>query len=299
MKGDPYDMYDSGRILKAALVEHRPNAVIVLYSGGYDSMITAHVTQRWLASWPHTLLTRIVSIDTGISADGWRKFVGETASAWGQHEIWDNPNPNWFFEDAEQHGTPYTRPAHTIQFRNNKQRAIEQVLKHYKDSWRGRVMFVTGIRRAESRERANAPEYDRRKTAVWANPLVHWSEERCSEYRLKYELPINPFYDTVGGNGDCQCNWGGFTTLDALLKYSPILGARIKVLDKRVRAIHGWGWGERPAKYVLQQRAGQLSFLDKDANAVPNLCAGCERPAHANEARDFVAMQRMEWGDDE
>lgn len=294
-------------ILQASFHAHKPVAIIVLYSGGYDSMVTAHLTHEWVQRFPPRLFVyRVISVDTHISADGWREFVSRTGAQFGEHEIWDNPEPEWYFKDSMNFGFPYTRQAHVIQYRHNKERAIMSALKEYKTTRNSRVMFVTGVRRAESRARANAPEWDRRGSAVFCNPLINWTSEALAQHRYVHDLPINPFYDTVRGSGDCQCNWGGFITLPTLLKHSPRLGERIAALDAACRARHGWGWGERPSFGVLAERNGQLPlFADVEGNksivqklhgagSTPNLCADCERVV-TNQERDFVIMQRMDW----
>lgn len=283
-------------ILDAAIRLHKPSTVICLFSGGYDSMATAHLTWRWLSRFGHSVTRRVVAIDTLLSADGWRDYVVGSGKALGMAvEIWDNPNPDWYEQDCAKVGTPYTRKAHRIQFINNKERAIAKCHQHYKKHWHDRVMFVTGIRRAESRERQNAPEVERRKTAVWVNPILYWTDEQTTSYRVEHDFRVNPFYDTVGGSGDCQCGWTGKIQLPTLQQYSPQLATKITRIDAQSREVHGWGWGEKPSKSLLAIRAGQLELFEDYEACAPDLCAGCERPEATNEALDYVAMQRMEW----
>ena len=88
------------------------------------------------------------------------------------------------------------------------------------------------------------------------------------------DLPINPFYETVGGSGDCQCNWGKFITLDKLRKYSPKLACgNVALIDKLSKENHGYGWDG--------SAAGQMELLedfeDEGEMCSPFLCEGCSR----------------------
>lgn len=283
------------RILDTALRTYKPSTVICLFSGGYDSMVTAHLTWRWLSLYGHSITRRVVAIDTLLSADGWHEYIRRCGRQIGTPvEFWANPNPDWYEEDTKRVGFPYTRAAHGIQFIMLKERAINRCHQHYKKHWHDRVMFVTGIRRAESRQRANAPEVERRKTAVWVNPLLYWTDEQITAYRTQYEMPVNPFYDTVGGSGDCQCGWTGHIQIPALRVHAPVLAAKLQRIEDAVRPLHGYGWGERPSKTLKAMQAGQLTIPGFETIA-PNLCAGCSKPAPDNDVLDFVSMQRMEW----
>lgn len=280
LRGRQSKINDAERIITSAVNIYKPSHIVCLFSGGYDSMVASDIAARWARLYGHSLTVRVVSVDTLLSVDGWREFVTGTARLrrW-PHLIWDNPNPEWYEQDVLAHGFPYTRVMHRIMYIMLKERAIKEVLKHYKKFWHDRVMFVTGIRRDESPERWGTVEHEKRKADVWCNPLVNWTRGDLEDYRLTYGLPDNPFYDTVGGSGDCQCNWGNFIALSELAKYSPRLAAWLYDLNERVKAIHGWGWDEVPSKQLLAERAGQLTLpgVDPIAGELPFLCAGCER----------------------
>lgn len=65
-------------------------------------------------------------------------------------------------------------------------RALESV-----DCW------VSGIRRADSSTRANAPKFAKDKRfGVWkVNPLADWSEREVWTYIREHDLPYNPLHD--------------------------------------------------------------------------------------------------------
>src|SRR5690606_33710059 len=112
---------------------------------------------------------------------------------------------------VEQNGQPYSRMGHTRAYARLKDRAIDAMKRDHKTHRYDRILFVSGIRKYESAERGTFESpFSRRGSGVFVNPLFYWRDEDLLAYRLEHDLPTNPFYETVGGSGDCQCNWGNF-----------------------------------------------------------------------------------------
>ena len=155
-----------------------------------------------------------------------------------------------FIKSVSIAGCPRTRAGHSYAYRCLKDRSFAELLRRYKTDLHDKVLVVAGVRLAESVERAKIAEAVRRyghSNLVFANPILYWSDEDLTSYRIEHNLPENPFYNTVGGSSDCQCNWGNFITLDTLKRYSPILAAgNVKTLDDLSKANHGYGWMARP-----------------------------------------------------
>lgn len=282
----------SRSILDRAVATYDPSLIMCCFSGGYDSLIATHMVHRWQA--PVPVLT--VSVDTLISADGWREFVTTAAAAIGvtRFEIADNPELDSWKKDVEERGFVYRRNQHLFYFYWLKQRVFRLLLAKYKTHRHDRVMFVTGVRRAESKERANTPEVSESGSAVYCNPLVYWNEEECWLYRTAHELPVNPFYDTFGNSGDCLCNWHNQISLAAVEQHAPNAYQVIKPLHDGCLTNHGYGYQGEPSRYTKQELAGQMRLLP-DMDDVPNLCAGCSRIAPDNATLDELMAQRLKW----
>lgn len=282
-------------ILNRALHNFKPSCVIVSFSGGHDSMVAAHLTAQWVKRHGHSTTFRVMAANTGIAADDWSAFVQSVArlQRW-PFEMWTNPDPRWFARDALENGFKSGLSVHKVYFYYLKQRAFRACLQAHKKHQHDRVMFVTGVRREESPQRANTPEWTRSGAAVWCNPLIHWNKTAIETYRMEHELPQNPFYAVSGGSGDCYCNWHGDSTVQRLLETTPNLGRRMAFLSRIVRKRHGCGYGEPFTDWIKQARAGQLALPGFEDT--PYLCASCERPKHKyNEALDDVLMSRMVW----
>jgi phosphoadenosine phosphosulfate reductase len=68
---------------------------------------------------------------------------------------------------------------------------------------RGRVAWLSGLRRADSVSRALAPVVQRdRRGLVKVNPLVRWTDEEVARYIAEHDVPVNPLvaqgYASVG-----------------------------------------------------------------------------------------------------
>lgn len=176
-----------------------------------------------------------------------------------------------------------------------KDRSFDEALRQHKTKWSDKVLCLSGIRQAESAERQQYDEPVQRRgrsNLIFANPILHWTDEDLYRFRIENDLPENPFYNTVGGSGDCQCNWGNFITLDRLKRFSPELAAgNVALVDQISKDRHGYGWdGENPN----QVKMFDLDDLDYGEPTTPFLCSNCSRGKRTEKmkAAEFVALQR-------
>lgn len=265
-------------ILERAYNHWKPDWTFFLYSGGYDSVCSTHLGWAWAKDKGIAHRSKVVSADTGVAADGWREYVGNIARLEGwTHEILDNPDPDFYFKNVRKFGMPYTKQMHwQIMYRNLKERTFDKLRAAHKGvNRRSRCMLVSGMRREESVQRKNTPEWIKDGSALWVSPLVDWTTAHIREYRISHNFPINPYYEMGLGSGDCQCNWGQFITIEELERYSPILAAKIRPAHEYCLAQFGYGYGERPTDTLLAERAGQMTL--PGIEPLVNLCSGCGR----------------------
>ena len=243
---------------------------------------------------------------TGLASDGWTEWISEQAYKLGYRdyfEIHDNPKVgfDWYAIDALKYGFGYTPAKHmTFYYRMLKERTISNVLREYKKHRYDNILFISGVYRDESIARANVPEVQKFGSAVWVNPLLYWTKEEVQCYRIDNSLPTNPFYNTTGGSGDCNCNWGQFISLPKFVEHSPILGNKLALLNADVRKIHGYGWGEKPSASLLAENRGQLTLPGIEplitSPLSPTLCAGCSSPKpKQKESIDNYMTDRIKW----
>lgn len=288
-------MKTSETILSETLLKYKPSLIVCSYSGGYDSMIATHKALAWAKRNAHSTNITTVAINTCIHADGWPEYVRKSAKAIGarRFEIWTTTMLDKWVADVEERGFAYRKAQHKIYFYYLKQNAFRAVVAHYKKYRHDRIMFVTGVRRLESRERADTPESEQIGSNVWCNPLVYWNEQEVHDYRLTHDLPENPFYARTNNSGDCLCNWHTNISLTTVQKYASETAKIIAPLDSQCRQQFGYGYGEEPSRYAVQEAAGQMRLFEGDG--IPNLCAGCSKPQASNEQLENLIMQRMLW----
>lgn len=281
-------------IISSAIEHWKPRAIVALFSGGYDSMVVTHLV--------HTLDTsnipiQVWSIDTQLAADGWREYVSDIANQFGwDFNIHDNKKGFGQFITLVAHaGCPKTRKMHTFVYQKLKERSMDAIHMLHKTKVSDKTLFISGSRRAESSFRKSAAEVSRvgKSNKIFAAPIVHWSNEECNMYRLENELPNNPFYSTVRGSGDCQCNWGDFIDLETLMKYSPELAAgNVALINWMSKDLHGFGW------HSNDMISGFQSVLDspicETELSSPFLCQGCSRSKvrTTTESIESLALQR-------
>lgn len=235
-------------IVSEAIEEHivgpgkRDAGVCVLFSGGNDSTVLAHLFRRDADHFVH--------INTGIGIEATREFVRTTA------RLWDVPL-------IEEHGDSYRDlviergfpgPAqHFKMYQRLKERGLRKVRKRLVANGRKeRVLFIAGRRRQESERRKDVPQSERDGSIVWVSPLVNWSTQDMADYRKVYpQVPYNPVSQELHMSGECLC--GAFAKageLDEIAFWRPETAVYIRSLEADVRAAGNapeqqcqWGWG--------------------------------------------------------
>lgn len=282
----------SQRILSEAIELYQPRQIVCLFSGGYDSMVATHLARRLNR---HDVPMSVWSIDTKLSADGWIEYVSGVAEElqFGDFHIYDNQKGfNQYIHFVTLCGNPYSLSGHKHAFRRLKERGIDAIHMLYKRERHDKTLFVSGMRREESVNRANADEYHKNGDTCkcFVAPVVYWSDEDIARYRIENDLPDNPFYGTVKGSGDCQCNWGNFIDYEVLEHFSPRLAAgNVALLDDISREHHGYGWDGVPPVKV---HPDQMPLLPEDDSCGPFLCSNCSRRSGKHQSAEQVILQR-------
>jgi 3'-phosphoadenosine 5'-phosphosulfate sulfotransferase (PAPS reductase)/FAD synthetase len=292
--------------LDVAINKTKPVAINGLFSGGFDSMIAIHLAHRLNT---HGIPLKVWAVDTNLAADGWHEFVKSVATKYGwDFEIYNNVNGfGRFLAQVAEMGLPRTKKGHKYTMNKLKGVAFSgihaltktgKVLKippntpHSKTKKiyqynkvdtkaikNNKTIFITGMRRDESPDRESIPILQRYGTSnfYWLALIADFSEGDCFNYRIENDLPDNPFYDTVKGSGDCQCNWGDFISYETLKRFSPILAqGNVKVIDFLNRHYHETTWDHKSTNQLI------LPTLDGNYKepcelTSPFLCQGCSR----------------------
>lgn len=269
------------QIIVNALEQYNPVKVLLLVSGGHDSVTSAHVSASVLESL--RVEYSVYHGDTTIGIPATQEYVKMICEKYGWPlAIRKPPNEkDWYENIIREHGFPGpTRLAHQFMYRRLKERALRKYVTHdCKTSPRKRenVLLLTGVRQHESRIRMGYTLTTQKEgSKVWCNPIFYWSEDECKAYMRQNEIPRNPVKDRICISGECLC--GAFAGKEewAEIKFAfPEVAKEINRLHEIAKAAgKPWGWASGPVEWKIEQAAkSQLSLF---------MCVGCET------RKDFV-----------
>jgi 3'-phosphoadenosine 5'-phosphosulfate sulfotransferase (PAPS reductase)/FAD synthetase len=227
-----------------ALADGRMRAAwCVLYSGGNDSTVLAHLMRH--------RVDYAVHANTTIGLEETRQFVRDTSQRWGL-PLLERTAPVSYREWVIKRGFP--GPAlHYIMFQKLKERCLDQVRRELvTNSRKERLLFIAGRRRSESKRRQNIPLWEVDGSVIWASPLAMWTKLDMNTYRLLMgDVPINEVSEKLHMSGECLC--GAFAKpdeLDEIRFWFPDMAAEIDQLEADVTAaghkapFNRWGHGQ-------------------------------------------------------
>lgn len=270
-------------------------ATAVLFSGGNDSTVLAHIFRQDVDYAVHA--------NTTIGIEQTREFVRNTCEEWGLSLIERVP-PRVVdryrhlvltreIGKKEQALGGFPGPAmHFKTFTRLKERVFALVRSELvSNPRRERVVFIAGRRRDESKRRANVPDMERRGSTVWVSPLVNWTKLDLGTYRLMAlaagdPVPVNETADLLHMSGECLCGamaspgereeisyWfpGAF---EQIAQLEAALADREDIPDHRKT----WGWGANPvAKAAEDDYQARFGGEDEEEESdSPFLCASCD-----------------------
>lgn len=248
----------SQEIINRAVADYHPYAVVMMFSGGDDSLTAYHVARALGVPLTHflhgitgtgipdtTQFARQVGEQSGlcyIEADAGKAF---------ELYVW---RKGFFGIGHQAHALAYHILKHQ-RFRSALSRAIRQGI-------RGRnILMVNGIRWQESRnrERLDGQPIKVDGSNVWVNIINDWSQVDCINFLDDKER--NPVTALLHRSGECMC--GTMQSLEQRNEaafWFPAWGKWLNELEQAVKARHGWGWGEPIPSWFKQAKAGQLFF---------------------------------------
>lgn len=218
----------------------------VLYSGGNDSTVLAHLMKR--------RVDYAVHCNTTIGIEETRVFVRDTCEAWGL-PLLERTAPTSFRDLVLGRWNGFPGPAfHETAYQRLKERALDEVRRELvRHSRRERVLFIAGRRRAESKKRTTIPLYEVDGSAIWASPLAMWTKLDMNTYRLMMQgdVPVNPVAEKLHMSGECLCgSYAHPGELEEIRFWYPDMAAEIDALMAEAAAagitapFNTWGHGQ-------------------------------------------------------
>lgn len=238
-------------ILDDAIATHKSHHELVkfcvLYSGGNDSTVLAHLMRGRADTAVH--------IDTTIGIAETQDFVKQTCKDWGLPLIIETaPIPYEELVTDPKLGMPGPG-LHGRMYQRLKERALMIVRKRFVLNGRKqRIVFIAGRRRTESERRSDIPMHERQASIIWVSPLCFWTKLDMNTYRLMHmetdRVPTNPVTEILHMSGECLC--GAFAKpgeLDEIKLWYPEMYDKIKAIEAKateaghVEPLNRWGHG--------------------------------------------------------
>ena len=246
-------------VLEEAHDKHGPFvAKVCLFSGGHDSTVVAHRCKDWY--------DELAYIDTGTSVPGVREFVESFAAHIGKplrileagdayrrmvlggHEMANGTvAPANGFPGPAQHGRAYI---------NLKERQLEALKRELKEGHHrmSRVLYLTGVRRAESARRSRRPAITKSGSTIFASPLIDWDGMDMRQYRMEHGLPESDVAALIHRSGECNCGCYAQEGEREMLQdlWPEWFDRTIGSLEREARAkgIPACKWGQAPPNAV-------------------------------------------------
>lgn len=280
-------------------------ATVVLFSGGNDSTVLAHLFREHATHAGHA--------NTGVGVERTRQYVRDVCASWGL-PLLERSAPravDSYRAIVLDQGFP--GPGHHYKmFQRLKERALRTIRAELVGPGRTRshrVIFLAGRRRAESQRRTNIPEFERDGSVVWISPLVNWTKPDMTTYRIMMRregvaVPVNEVSDLIHMSGECLC--GAFAHENERAEISmwfPEAFAEIALLEAEIadrddipdyRKTWGWGWEKHEIMKRLKQQAKTpglqvddvMALLEADMTPSTSgpLCSSCDARAEGGEA---------------
>lgn len=244
---------------------YKPRAVYVGFSGGDDSLCTAH----WMMN--NVPQCQVFHANTGIGVEKTREFVRATCKkhGWPLHELRAKEDCGQDYDQLViERGFP--GPAmHRKMYSRLKERCVEKLVRESKKNWKDKILIATGLRHDESARRAGyaGREINFKGAQMWVNPMYWVSKSLMMNYIKFHGLQRNPVSELLGMSGECLCGAYAHAGEKALVRIvDPATADRIEALEVKVRAAgYSWGWEEKPPS----RRAPKAFFGP--------FCVGCEK----------------------
>lgn len=269
------DIKYSKEIFKRAVSTFKPKAIVLMFSGGDDSLTTYEVSKELGIKFDFVIHGR-----TGAGIKETTEFVNRTTEL--NHDKLLIADAGNAYEDYVLRKGFFGKgiSAHSIAYHILKATYFRKVVS--KNLRKGRrkypILFINGARRKESDNRMKTMVNPFRidpatKNNIWINLINESEKYQCIDYLEGNSVKRNPVSINLCRSGDCLC---GTTQSEGDRQeasfFYPDFGKWLDNLEKEVLKKHPWRWGESINIRHLQEQKGQLSLFD---NFEP-MCTGCK-----------------------
>lgn len=246
----------ASEILNLAVDKYQPKKIFALLSGGHDSLTATAAAYAILEE----EINGVIHIDTGIGIPETQQFVIDVCRdnnwpltiyrAAENTKADGSPDPMIYDDIVIKNGFPGPA-AHRIMYAKLKQRQIRRAVREHKEKFSDKIMFISGVRLAESTRRmGNVKEVHQDGAQIWVSPMLEFGDNDQARLMKEWAIPRNPVKDKLCMSGECLC--GAFAQKGELAEikiWYPQVAQRIEDLQIKVAAAgHVGSWEENKPK---------------------------------------------------
>lgn len=260
---------ESKKIVDDAIEKYKPYAIVLMLSGGDDSLLTLEVCKRIGVK-----IDYIIHGNTGTGLPATTRFVQKLANESGITYL--QADAGTAYEDYVIRKGFFGKGvgAHSFSYHILKASPFRKAIsKHIRQRKRNRpVLLLNGVRVDESDNRSdklgdNPYNIDpAAKNNIWVNVVHWWTTSERDEFLIKNNVERNPVAIALGRSGECMC---GTMQNDISRKQAaqldPEWGAWLDNLERKAIELHGFGWGQSGKKKNKVQ-----------TNEFQPMCTGCK-----------------------
>jgi 3'-phosphoadenosine 5'-phosphosulfate sulfotransferase (PAPS reductase)/FAD synthetase len=265
---------ESAEIVNTAIEQYKPYAIVLMLSGGDDSLLTYEVCKRIGVK-----IDYIMHGVTGTGLPATTQFVKNLVEQSGITYL--EANAGAAYEDYVKRKGFFGKGLGAHQFSYHVLKATpfrKAVSKHIRQRKRNRpILLLNGVRFDESDNRSdklgdNPYNTDpAAKNNIWVNVVHWWTTKDRDDFLSENNIERNPVSIALGRSGECMC--GTMQNQAARLKaaeFDPEWGKWLDNLEREVATLHGFGWAQS-AKSKKKTSQGDL---------FQPMCTGCKALNH-------------------
>ncbi len=267
------DLMLSREIVQKAIIDFKPKAIVMMFSGGDDSLTAYHVAKELSVKIDYVIHgnTRTGIQETTkfsireVDRIGDKLLIADAGEAYVNYVM-----RKGFFglgETAHQYSYHVLKAEH---FRKTVSKHIRQRRRNFP------ILFLNGARRLESKRRERTMKNPIRVDGndIWVNIINEFKKIDCRNYLEGNSIIRNPVSVNLCRSGECMCGTmqGKGDRFEAGYFY-PDWKKWIDDLEKKVKEKFPWGWGENISKQHLLEMKGQINMFSD----FRPMCVGCEK----------------------
>lgn len=259
-------------IIDQAIKDYKPKAIVLLLSGGDDSL-AGYIMAKLL----DVKIDYVLHGNTRTGIQETSDFAYNTTKNFGDKFLLADAGDSYVnyvmrkgFFGAGSLAHSY---AYNILKKNHFNSAISKNLRMGKRDFP--ILLINGARRNESTRRQrtmqNPIKVDpNNKNNIWVNIINEFSKRQTIDIIEGNGLCRNPVSINLCRSGECMC--GTMQSEGEYLEakyFYPEWGWQMDELRRVVTEKHGWDWGMEKPKSILMENKGQLNMFQP-------MCTSCE-----------------------